>query len=377
MTADRRAISLSSARADGWLRRLGEGSPNFKQLCDVVGEKIVAFSIIAGVRITALMVDRRSPDATLVDFVVGDEEPEQRLSLGEFRRRLGSVLLDAEPAPEELPDGDLVPERLQALIGFRYVLLAPVFGMGLEDLHVGGDSPPTISVTTNGEENELDLEDFREVVRNQIRAELARSRPASPFSIDLAAIPKATRALEEEDWDGVIEQIGAWPGPLSLLLRTHEGQTLSPEVKATLARALGVLGSAYVRKQRHDWAEEVMRLGIQWGQDGPASGELFRRLGEACVARGRHGEAIGLLRRARSLGEPDREVLPALARCYADRRRYVAAALCAEHAIALGAEDSDMVEILKEAARKLGAPWGRFRERVPAPTAAPGSPPRR
>jgi len=354
-------------RADGWFERLGEGSPNFDQLCEAVGDRFVAFSVVAGVRITALTVDRRSPDATLVDFVVGEEDGEQRLPLGEFRRRLCSALLEDEPVPDLLPS-DPDADAIQAFIGFRYVLLAPIFGLTLEQLTVGGDEPPSLVVRLGETSEELDVQELREVVRDRIRSELARSRPQSPFSIDLGTIPKAEDAADEQDWERVIDLLGAWPGPLSLLLRTTEGQQLTPDVKATLARALGYLGTAYVHRGRFDWAEEVMRLGIQWGQDGPAAGERFRRLGESCVARGRQGEAIGLLRRALALGAPRRDVLPTLAQCYADRGRWVASAVCAEESVALGADREEMEDIRDRAAGILGDAWTRFRERVPPPS---------
>lgn len=326
---DRRAIRLDAVRADGWFERLGDDSPNFRQLCDAVGDKFVAFSVIAGVRISALTVDRRSPDATLVDFIVGDDATEQRLPLGEFRRRLVSAILSEETPPGGDLDDESDLEAIQEVIGFRYVLLAPIFAMKLLELRSGGDGPTMVAVETMGTREELSLGQLREVIRERVRRELERSRPSSPFAIDLGAIPAAEAAMAAKDYAKVIELLGAWPGPLSLLLRTTEGAQLSPEVKATLARALGLLGSAYVHSERFDWAEEVMRLGIQWGQDGPAAGELFCRMGESCVVRDRHGEAIGLLRRALALGASSRSVLPLLARCYADRKRWVAAALCA------------------------------------------------
>src|SRR6185503_12816130 len=93
---------LASIRTDGWFERIGESVGSFQALCDIVGERFFAFSMIAGARITALAVDRRNPDNTLVDFVVGgleDDEPgaKQQLTLIEFRRRLVSALLAEEP----------------------------------------------------------------------------------------------------------------------------------------------------------------------------------------------------------------------------------------------------------------------------------------
>jgi tetratricopeptide (TPR) repeat protein len=367
--SERRVIRLDAVRADGWFERLGENSPSFPQLCEVVGDKFVAFAVIAGVRVTSVTVDRRAPDATLVDFVVGEDTAEQRLPLGEFRRRLGAALLGDEPEPEALPDDPDV-ESIQAFFGFRYVLLAPVFGIRLKELRIGDSKEPTLVVHLGGAQDEISVEDFREVIRERIRGEVARHRPAQPFAIDLGAIPQAARALESGDHERTIELLGAWPGPLSLLLRTAEGQQLAPEVKATLARALGLLGTAYVKEQRYEWAEEVLRLGIQWGQDGSAAADLFRRLGEACVARGRHGEAIGLLRRAISLGAPQREVLPVLARCYAERKRWVACMVCVDEAVAIGVDDAMIAEQRAQALDALGGNWERLRRLVPVPRSA-------
>src|SRR5690606_3085815 len=140
--------------------------------------------------------------------------------------------------------------------------------------------------------------------------------------------------------------------------------SLAPEVRATLAEALGVLGSAYVELGRHEWAQEVLRLAIQWGQEQlQVSGDLFRRLGGAFVAQGRHGEAIGLLRRALGLGAPRAEVLPVLARCFLARKRYLAALLLAEDAIAAGASRESVSEVSDAASEVLGEHWARFRNR--------------
>jgi hypothetical protein len=374
-----RFIPLDAVRADGWFERLAHDNATFRQLCEVVGERFVAFSVLAGVRITAISVDRRARDASLVDFVLGDGDDEQRLPLVEFRRRLALALLAEEPPPPAVDDpASLDSEAIQELIGFRYVLLAALFGVRLEALVIDEDSSVRVAVRIGEDEEVLRIEVLREVLRERVRAEADRSSTGSPFSIDLGLVPEAEAALDDANYERTIELLGAWPGPLSILLRTAEGQRLSPEVRATLARSLGLLGTAYARTGRGEWAEEVLRLGIQWGQDGPAVGDLFRRMGESCAENDRHGEAIGLLRRALTLGAPPRDVLPLLARSYAERSKWVACALCAEEAMALGAERDEakeeghdvarptLGELLERAEAVLGDAWRTFRERVPA-----------
>jgi hypothetical protein len=126
-------VSLESIRTDGWFERIGEGIGSFQALCDIVGPRFFGFAMITGARITSLTVDRRTPDNTLVDFVVGPEDAEvtesdtQRLTLGDFRRRLVSALVTEEPlgpAPRRATD----LEAVQLHIGVRYLLLAPLYG---------------------------------------------------------------------------------------------------------------------------------------------------------------------------------------------------------------------------------------------------------
>jgi tetratricopeptide (TPR) repeat protein len=211
---------------------------------------------------------------------------------------------------------------------------------------------------------------FREEIRDRVRAEAERHRPSaggSPFAIDLNLVPQARKALAAGDPDTVSDLLGAWPGPLSMLLRTAEGQRLAPEVRATLAEALGLLGTSYVQLGRYEWAQEVLRLAIQWGQEQlEVSADLFRRLGSAYVAEGRHAEAIGLLRRALGLGAPRVEVLPVLARCFLMRERYIPAMLCAEDALAAGAKADTVKDVRAKAQAALGDPWTKFRRKVPS-----------
>src|SRR5271166_4441765 len=93
-----REFDLDAVRTDGWFERIGEGIGSFQALCEIIGERFFAFSIIVGARITALTVDRRNPELSLVDFVVETNDAEdglepQRLTLADFRRRLVDALL--------------------------------------------------------------------------------------------------------------------------------------------------------------------------------------------------------------------------------------------------------------------------------------------
>jgi hypothetical protein len=54
-----RSLSLELVRTDGWFDRVGQTVSSFQALCDILGERFFAFSLITGARITALTVDRR------------------------------------------------------------------------------------------------------------------------------------------------------------------------------------------------------------------------------------------------------------------------------------------------------------------------------
>jgi hypothetical protein len=361
---DRTTYPLDEVRTDGWLGKLAEATPSFDQLCELVGQRFVAFAVVSGVQITSIAYDRNHPDASTVEFAIGQASDTHSLPLGEFRQRLANSLATDESYPTELPQPPGV-EALQRFIGLRHILLAPVFDIRLESLHVGGDEPPSVSFTHDGEAHEALLEELRETIREAVRQEAAEHASAGPFSLDLELAPKAQEAADAERWSEVVDLLGQWPGPLSVLLRTAQGQSLDAEVRTLIARSLGLLGTAHVRQGNPEWGEEIMRLAIQWGRDAPVSGELFRRLGDAHVERGRFGEAIGLLRRSLTLGAAPSEVLPLLARCFVERGRFVAAMACVEQGLAAGASEEAVATSRGRACERLGTHWERLRQEVP------------
>ncbi len=225
-------ISLESIRTDGWFERIGERVGSFQALCEILGERFFAFSLITGARVTALTVDRRNPDESLVDFEVsgadeGSEQREQRLSLQRFRHRLVSALLAEEsygPAPKR--DTDI--EAIQAHIGVRYLLLAPLYGFSLTELRTDSKGS-RVKMRVDGDECEVEVTELRHSLRALVLDELDRVQRAQENrnSIDLAAIPEAAAAAERKEFGKVIELLGSWAMPLTFLLRTPDGQARS------------------------------------------------------------------------------------------------------------------------------------------------------
>lgn len=359
------AIDLAEIRTDGWFEQLAEEIPEFEQLCEVLGTRFVAFSFVAGARITAISYDPQAAESSLVDFAVGDSGDVERLTLGEFRERLGAALAEPDAPPAALP-AQPGSDDVRACVGRRYLLLAPVFGIRLATLHVQ-DGEPMVEVDLGHAHERISVQGLRDILDNAVRSEVARARPPAPFSIDFKRIPQAEEANQRGDYSETISLLGAWPGPLSMFLRTPQGQALGRNERAKLVKALGLLGDAYLNKQQSDWAEDVLRLGIQFGQELDASGPLFGLLGRVRVTNERYGEAIGLLRRALALGGDRAPLLVDLAQCFTARHRYVAALACLDDAVAAGAEGEHMRGLRAEVEKALGPAYGRYREALGKP----------
>lgn len=350
---------LSSIRTDGWFERIGESVGSFQALCDIVGERFFAFSMITGARITALTVDRRNPDNTLVDFVVGmsDEEParadSQRLTLSEFRRRLVGALLSDEPAGP-VPKRPTDTEAIQLHIGVRYLLLAPLYGYSLLELTVGATGS-TLRMLHDGVEEAYPLPTFRERIKTHVRQELSRvGRTGGRGAIDLSHVKAAEEAAARGDHGQVAQLLGQWPGPLTIFLRTPEGQMLNTETRGIISRGLGLLGSACVALDDAAQGEEILRLAVQYAGDGAGASDIYARLGEALLEHDRAGEAIGPLRRAANLGAPGDKVWPLLARAFLERGRSVAAFGALLEARAAGVDDEKVRDLAARVEARLG-----------------------
>ena len=357
-------IDLASVASNKWFEQLGKEIPGFEQLCEIIGERFVAFAFISGIRISAISYDRESPEGSLVDYYNEDGKHVQQIRLSAFRERLTNALLADTQQATDLPEKPTVSD-IRIFIGQKYLLLAPIFGIGVIGFYYGGAKPPSVFLEIADSEEELSVNAFRDVLEESVRAELSRSRSDSAFSIDFKNIPEAEAANAIGDYEHTIELLGTWPGPLSMFLRTQEGQMLGELEKATLAHALGILGKAYLETRQIDWAEDVLRLGVQWGQDSEKLGDLFLLLAQARLSDERYGEAIGLLRRAMVVGASKLVILPQLALCYAKRKRYVAAALCLDEAISYDIDPESLKEIKDEVHQVLGEAYKKFRKIVP------------
>jgi tetratricopeptide (TPR) repeat protein len=268
----------------------------------------------------------------------------------------------SSPAPERTTD----IEALQLHIGVRYLLLAPLYGYSLRELDVpSSGSGSTITVQYEGVEQVLELDAFRARLRTHVREELDRaSQGGQRGAIELSRVADAEEAAKRGDHIRVLELLGAWPAPLAIFLRTPDGQLLGADARGTIARGLGLLGSACISLGEVEKGEEVLRLAVQYAGDGVAAADIYLRLGQAIQDDARPGEAIALLRRAANLGAPPEVVWPRLAGAFKERGRWVAALAACEEARDAGVPEDRIRPLEAEIRDKLGMAyqaWSRIR----------------
>jgi len=239
--------------------------------------------------------------------------------------------------------------------------MAALFDLQPTELRVIDDHA-LIVVRFGDLERKLAIEDFRTLLADRVRNEMGVASTEHHTTVNLDAIDEAVDATERGDWYATISALSPWLTPISMLMRTGEAEALEQEVHETLGQGLGLLGTAYAKVGEVDTANEVLRLGVQWAGEGDQAQDLFLRLGETSVEAGRHGEAIGLLRRARALGCSDERVMRMLASSYDARGQKLAALVCARAAVRDGADEETVLAAITVLDPALETAWERFTE---------------
>jgi len=352
-----RVYELTDARPEGWFDEVLKQSPDFERACQIIGRSTLGLGLVAGARIASLTPSAHAQNLTMVEFSIGADPTARSVSLPEFRETIARYLLaplETTPLAEE-PD----LEALQAHIGGRYMLEAALFSvLPIELRHELGLTEITLEF--NGVRHTLSLEDFREVIDERVRAELGLGDQRDEMAIDLALVDQAEQANASENWGATVAILTPWLTPISMLLRTGEANDLNEEVHARLSDGLDLLGTAYAGMGDLDAANEVLRLGVQWAGDSSKAGALFLALGRASVAGGKHGEAIGLLRRAIRLGVDEDVAMPLLAQSLAARDQALAAMVCLSRARELGVDAGAVGGVEPDLQATLGDVWARF-----------------
>ncbi|MFZ1865681.1 MAG: hypothetical protein WAU39_15765 [Polyangiales bacterium] len=364
MAGSPRVYDLSAARPDRWFEKVLEQSGDFVKASQIVGRNTLGLALVAGARISSLTANPNTPDGTTIEFSIGQDPSVRQVPLSEFRQTIAQYLLT--PLPTTALPQDPSVEALQAHIGGRYMLEASLFYVRpLELRHDLGLTEVVLEF--NDLQHTVTLDDFREIIDERVRTELDLGEPADAMAIDLAVIDRAEEANAHGNWGATVAMLTPWLTPISMLLRTGEAEGLSEDVHGRLSESLELLGTAYAKMGDLDAANEVLRLGVQWAGESSKAAELFLTLGRASAAGDKHGEAIGLLRRALRLGVAESRALPLLAESLAARDQTLAAMVCLEQARRAGAEESALHALAADLQSRLGEAWERFEAWLTAP----------
>lgn len=355
--ASERVFDLSQAWPGAWFEEVLSQSDELQKVSELIGRNTMGLALVAGARITSLSVDPHFPDLTSLEYSFGGEGEVNHTFVADFRRRIGAMLL-RPITPRPLPKQPTT-EELQTYIGGRYLLEASLFGVAAVELRVG-PTRSEIAIDFSELRHELSLQEFRDVIDDRVRSELGLLDSDDSASIDLAIAEEAEEANARQDWDATIEMLTPWLTPVTMLLRTGEAEGLGPDVLERLSVGLELLGTAYANSGDTDAACEVLRLGVQWEGEGPRARDLYLSLGDACMSGGKHGEAIGVLRRAISLGAAESESLPRLAKCFLERGQYLASIVCVQRALRAGATRTSVQDVELAARARLGGAWTSF-----------------
>jgi len=318
-------INLQEVRTDGWFERIGENISNFDKLCDLIGFRFLAYSIILGIQIRSLTLDPLTPANTTVEFS-GDDALLQTLPLNEFQVRVVQALLRLEQhiGPISLP---LTDDKAVELIGQVFLFAAPLFDLSLKRLVWVPDSKRgVIGFVSASGFNFMDLIEFKAMIKQKLHRDLAGTME-DPFQLDLTAVEQSRAAAKLGEHEKVIAALETWPGLLTTLQRSSAKHNLNEQQLDMIGEGLLLLGDAFRAKERFTWSEELYRLGLQFTREGSRAAQLFFKLGLLLNDRDRYGEAIGLLRRSLSLGLTEEEVYPALSDALLGTGRYFSAAI--------------------------------------------------
>lgn len=361
MSGAPRFYDLSAARPEGWFDEVLQQSPDFERACQIIGRNTLALALVAGTRIASLTPSQRSQNQTIVEFSIGANVTRRELPLPEFRDAVAQLLLAPLKGAGLPAEPDV--EALQAHIGSRYMLEAALFEVRPLELRCDLGLSEVV-LEFNGVRHTLSLEDFRDVIDERVRAELGLGQAGDELAIDLVLVDRAEEANRQEEWVATVTMLTPWLTPISMLLRSGESSQLDKKAHARVSEALDLLGTAYAHMGDLDAANEVLRLGVQWAGESDKAGDLYFTLGRASVTSGKHGEAIGLLRRAVRLGAREGPAMSLLAQSLAAREQGLAAIVCLERARELGANTDDQEGLEASLQARFGDAWPRFRRWV-------------
>ena len=344
--------SLESVRADGWLDEILSGAEALARVAHLIGAESLALSIVAGAQVLELL---KGPRGRL--FVVYRERadgPTLEATAEDFTTAMARACLRIEEGDPPLGEAPTETE-LRAAVGHRTLLVAPLFGLGLEALYEG-EREREIEITMGETRQRVPLENLRALVCGRVES-MAVARGENSNLVPMHRFEDAETAHARGEHRAVVGVLGPLVGPIAGLSRRPEIKEFDVEARARIGRGLRQLALSLRALARVEEAESVLRVAIQWSRDDEEAAETYAALGELLLESRREGQAIGLLRRAHALGARDEAVFPALALALAMRGRAVAALGLVREAERAGDGDPRLERARALARERVGPAW--------------------
>ncbi len=359
-------IELDSVVTDGWLERLeAEPRSGVSALGDAFGRSWAALCLVAGLRVRTVSVDTRHRELSVVSFSLGDEDELHEMPLGELRRRLAATLRDqVELTPFPLPKAP-DSETVQAFLGIRNLLLAPIFGIRLSTLEIDAESAAWVHFFADGQKSRVSLQAFFGRLHRELVELERQARQSTSLSLDLEIVEQAEALAADVRWSEVRSLLIPWANTASFILRSSGEVELPKGTAERFGDGMRLLAAGFSAHAEYERAIEVLRVGAQFLRGSVAASSLFFELGKLQVCSGLHDAAIGYYRRALALGAPKAEVLPALAESFIQSKRYVAAACCLEEAESAELS-ANLTDLWAQVHAHLGDAWQAFEADFPA-----------
>jgi hypothetical protein len=350
-------VDLTPYVSEAWFESMIKRIDGFEEVCDVVGYRFMAYALIIGINLRSVLHNPEYPAESSVEFVIGDETEVQEAGLEDFRKMLIHSLLSEDPAtrPVTLPPGR---DEVARLVGVRYLLLSPLYGVKPRKLYIldqsRGTSGYSIQFDHEGETQEWTLGRFRELLRDFVSSEQIRE-PAARGRFAAEDVRTAEKALSAGNTEKALDSLRDWILFVRNYRLTGSVAQLVGEPDALFARGLLLTGRAYRLLDRNRLSEDLLRFSIQLLPGGTTTSKFYCELALIMMSEGRFAEAIGPLRHAEHLGASQERIYPHLARALLECDRNVSAALLFGELNREGLLDEEGTRLFEEARRRLGS----------------------
>lgn len=343
MNAER--IDLTPLRADGWFDSLCE-NPEANELRQLLGDDVLAACALLGVQFAHVQTHPICPLLTF--FEVEASGQAMRLSWMDLTSQVSDALTAAWESLAALQAPDIA-----RCADASWILFAEQADMRAQAL-----VPEAGQIRVTMDAETLPLSSLLETLSARL-LEAATHLQRDALN-KLSALETHIDTLDDDA--AILRSLSAWPRAVSNLSRTLNANDVSAtQLDAIIGLSRSMVAVCRTHEAAAHVADELPRELINWMGDRTSVTPLFVELASAAEAAGRHGEAIGLFRRALNLGARLSDVAAPLARSYAERDRWLGALLVDAHR-GDGRGLSDLHRSKCEAA--LGSPWLRFLEAV-------------